>query len=208
MAFTPETLQAVGGVARSGKSRTVWSYATTDSEATVNAAGYFADQRFAMRVGDCLIRTQLDEAGAHVETGIHVAVTKTPSSVTFATVELNVTTSTGMPLEGGAFTGLVGLTVNDAVTCAGANLAAATLLTKQFNRLGTCGANEGAKLHPDTPIGAEIIVLNDTANDAKIYPPTGSDAIGADSAGTATVVPAGLTMKFRRVGESQWRAYS
>lgn len=206
MAFNELMLQAIGGLARSGRAARLWAYTTTDSESTVNGAGYFANHRFAMRVGDHIFRTTVDDAGAYVASGIHVVTTKTASAVTCATVSLTIGVSSGMPLTGGAFTGLVGFTVADAVACAGSDLSGATLLTAQFNRLATCSASQGAKLHPDTPTGAEIEILNDTANDARIYPPTGSDAINADSAGAATIVPAGLLMKFRRTGATQWRA--
>ncbi len=206
MAFTPATLQIIGGQSRVVEAARVWAYTTQDNEATVNSAGYFGDQRFAMRIGDIIIRTTIDVNGAHVETGIHVVTTKTATLVTCTTANLNIATSDGMPIAGGAFTGLVAFTVSDAVACAGSTIADATPLTAQWNRLATCAPNQGAGL-PEAEIGAEIAVLNDTANDARLYPHEAGAAINALSAGEAVVVPAGLLMKFRRTGTSQWRAY-
>lgn len=206
MAFIATNLQVIGGQARSAKAARVWAYTTTDTEATVNGAGYFGDQRFAMRIGDLIVRTTVDGAGAHVETGLHVITTKTASLVTCITAVLAVSTGTGMPTTGGVFTGLVGFTVDDAVACAGSTISDATALTAQWNRLASCSANEGAGL-PNASTGVEIGVLNDTANDARIYPHAAGAAIGGLGAGVAQILPAGLLMKFRRTGVSQWRAY-
>lgn len=205
MAFDPSMLSPIGASSRAGHAATVWAYTTTDNEAAVNAAGYFASQRFAMRVGDFIIRTQLDGAGAHVETGLHVVTVKTAALVQCATAELVAGSSTGLPLTGGTLTGLLALTVDD-IAAAGADQAGATELTAQRNRVSTCAAGAGVRLSSEAGVGVTQHIRNDTANDLKIYPPTG-ETLGDLSANAADTLPAGQTVEITKMGESAWRVF-
>ena len=199
MAFTPDTLQAIGGLPRSGKGGRLWSYTTTDTEATVNGAGYFAEQRFAMRVGDCMIRTQLDGSGAHVETGFHVLVTKTPSSVTWATAELNVATSTGLPLDGGTLTGWLGLTTNLTATATGTNLATSAETDAQFTMITGGAADTGMALPAVDDV--EFKYKNATATTKKIWP-AADKTINGLALGEAWELPSGLSQAFIQKGSA------
>jgi len=194
MSFNARMLQPIGGQGRSGNAAIMWAYTTTDNEATVNGAGYFGDQRFAMRIGDIIFRTTVDGSGAHVETGLHLVTTKTATMVQCITAVLQVSTGTGLPTTGGTLTGLLGLTTNFTITATGTNAATAFLIADQSNIITGGAANTGVIL-PDFD-GAQIRIKNDTATDKFVYPFTGGTIDGAAS----LTLPAGLNTTFVQKG--------
>ncbi len=204
MTFNPRMLQPIGGQGRSGNAAVMWAYTTTDNEAAVNAAGYFGDQRFAMRLGDIIFRTTLDGSGAHVETGLHLVTTKTPNLVQCITAVLQVTTGTGMPTSGGTFTGFVGYTTDDAVSAAGTIQADATALTKQYSTVTACAAGAGVRLPAVS--GAPVGIHNATAETVKIWPDTGAKIADLATNANDSLEP-GRSVILVKMGATQWRVF-
>jgi hypothetical protein len=60
----------------------LWFYRTTDDATAVNAANYWAPSWPLMRVGDQVLRTTFDGAGAPVSTGTHVVISATRTAAT------------------------------------------------------------------------------------------------------------------------------
>jgi hypothetical protein len=60
----------------------LWFYRTTDDAAAVNAANYWGPSWPLMRVGDQVLRTTFDGAGAVVSTGTHVVTSATRTAAT------------------------------------------------------------------------------------------------------------------------------
>ena len=69
------------------------------------------------------------------------------------------------------------------VTAAGVAAATATALTTSLNVITTCTEAACGVILPANDIGDSITVINATANNARVYPPTG----GAFNGGTANV---------------------
>jgi hypothetical protein len=69
------------------------------------------------------------------------------------------------------------------VTAAGATQATATALTSALNVITTCTEAAGGVQLPVNDIADSIVVINATANNCRVYPPTG----GAFNGGTANV---------------------
>jgi hypothetical protein len=74
MPFSLSSLQHIGGG--------LWSYRTTDTAAAVNAANYWGQSWPLMRVGDQVLRTTFDGAGAVVSHGTHVVISATRTAAT------------------------------------------------------------------------------------------------------------------------------
>jgi len=81
--------------------------------------------------------------------------------------------------------GYLGQTVDTSVACISTVQASARLLTASFNVLKTSvtAANDSVRLPGMFP-GATIMVVNDTTQSAKVFPPTGGqiNALGANAA--------------------------
>lgn len=60
----------------------LWFYRTTDDAAAVNAANYWGASWPLMRVGDQVIRTTFDGAGAVASNGIHVVTSASRTAAT------------------------------------------------------------------------------------------------------------------------------
>ena len=92
------------------------------------------------------------------------------------------------------------------ITAAGADQSAATAMTTTYNVVTTAAANQGVKL-PDCAAGLEILVLNDTANNIKIYPTTG-EAIDGGSANAPVDLSPATSVKLVGVSATKWNRLS
>lgn len=81
-----------------------------------------------------------------------------------------------------------------AVTAAGANQGAAYQLLKYFNVVTTATADQGVKL-PLASTGKAVVVINQTANNVKVYPGT-ANYINGLAVNVAIDLPAGTSLQF------------
>ena len=123
----------------------------------------------------------------------------------------NVTLGT-LSASTGTFTGnitaqaYVVSSISAGVSAAGTDQAGGTALTKRFNIVTSATANQGVKL-PDCAAGLEILVLNDTANNIKIYPTTG-EAIDGGSANAPVDLSPATSVKLVGVSATKWNRLS
>jgi len=93
--------------------------------------------------------------------------------------------------------------VQTGISAAGATLATATDLTKDFNVVSTVAAGTGVSLMPTTG-GMSIIVVNTGANALNVYPDSASAQIDSLGVGTAFSLPVGARIMFFSVSSTQW----
>lgn len=98
------------------------------------------------------------------------------------------------------------LSTSASITAAGSTQGAATALTKTYNVVGTATADQGIKL-PDTAVGLEAFILNDTSVNIKIYPTSG-ESIDAESANAAVSLGAGHSLTLVGVSATKWNRMS
>lgn len=138
-------------------------------------------------------------SAASVNAGTITATGAISGASVFATIA-NFTTISGQtatlstiqaPASGLAMTGLVSFTgyfagtVDTSVACISTAQASARLLTAATNiiKSSTTAANDSVRL-PGLYAGVQFIVVNDTTQSAKVFPPTGSqiNGLGANAA--------------------------
>jgi hypothetical protein len=104
---------------------------------------------------------------------------------------------------------LAPLTVSDAVSAAGTDLAGATALTTDANTVTTCAAGAGVKFRAaaSDPIGSQRFVFNDTANTLLQYPDSGSQIASLGANNPDSIFP-NTGKIYVRMGATQWRVFS
>lgn len=102
----------------------------------------------------------------------------------FGSVTAVTTMAAGTTVSAGTF--LQGSTASNVTAHAGGTKAAATALTAQFNRIGTCATTDDSVLLPAAAKGRFMVVFNDGAAAARVFG-AGTDTI--DGVATATGVP-------------------
>jgi hypothetical protein len=96
--------------------------------------------------------------------------------------------------------------VSDSLTAfAGGGQASATALTAYINRVTTVATAADSVKLPSATAGADVIVINATANSMNVFPVTGS-YINALSVNTALAVAAGKTVHFVCPVAGRWYA--
>ena len=118
------------------------------------------------------------------------------------TVSVTSVATTGALSIGGSST----LSTSATVSAAGTVQGDATALTKSYNIVTTASANQGVKL-PDTAAGLETFILNDTANNLKVWPNTG-ESIDGGSANAAVDLAPGHSLKLIGVSATKWNRLS
>ena len=98
------------------------------------------------------------------------------------------------------------LSTSATVTAAGSDQSGSTALTLSYNIVTTASANQGVKL-PDCAAGLEAFILNDTANNLKIYPNTGESIDGGASNAAVDLAP-GHSVKLIGVSATKWNRLS
>jgi len=104
---------------------------------------------------------------------------------------------------------LAPLTVSDAVSAAGTDLAGATALTTDANTVTTCAAGAGVKFRAaaSDPVGSQRFVFNDTANTLLQYPDSGSQIASLGANNPDSIFP-NTGKIYVRMGATQWRVFS
>ena len=138
------------------------------------------------------LNTDKYESGSNVSLG---TISGTTVNVT------SVTTTAGL-VVGGSST----LSTSATVSAAGTDQSGGTALTKSYNIVTTCAANAGVVL-PDCASGLEAFILNDTANNLKVYPASG-ESIDGGSANAAVDLAAGHSLKLVGVSATKWNRLS
>ena len=123
-------------------------------------------------------------------------------TISGTTVTVTSVATTGALSVGGSRTSSTSATIS----AAGADQAAATAMTSTYNVVTTATADQGVKL-PDCAAGLEILILNDTANNIKIYPSTG-EAIDGGSANAAVDLGPATSLKLVCVSATKWNRLS
>lgn len=95
--------------------------------------------------------------------------------------------------------------LRDNITAAGANLAAATLISEEVNFVTTVPASSGVRLDSIIPVGEIQEVVNLGANALNVYPHSASGTINGGVAGAAQSVATGKTARFLRRSVTDWR---
>lgn len=97
--------------------------------------------------------------------------------------------------------------VASSVAAAGSTLAAATLLTSQYNIVTSSTASTaiGVKLNTaNMTLGTIVTIINATANTISVYPNTSSGKIGLGTAGAASTLATGVAGNYMYVSSTQW----
>ena len=121
----------------------------------------------------------------------------------------NVTLGT-LSASTGTFTGnitaqaYVVSSISAGVSAAGTDQAGGTALTKRFNivTLATAASAEGVVL-PDTSLGLDVEILNDTSVTIKVYP-NGTETIDGGSASAAVNLASKHSLKLVGTSASNW----
>lgn len=94
MAFTIANLQPIGGQTRKGQSPAIWSYATLDTHATVDTAGYFNDAANLLGIGDIIHvvvwSTAIGTGGTVSTYGTHIVNANASGVVDVANVTVGI----------------------------------------------------------------------------------------------------------------------
>lgn len=101
----------------------------------------------------------------------------------------------------------LGDTQDDSITANGVTLAAGYAITKSINRLTTvvAGVNDAVTL---PAIGAtkysKIVIRNDTAANAQVFPNSATEAIDANAGGAGVALAAGTAATYCVVSSTRW----
>mgnify|MGYP003652797440 FL=1 len=119
-----------------------------------------------------------------------------------ATLTVTSVATTGSLNVGGSRTSSTSATIS----AAGTTQSGATAMTTTYNVVTVALGNAGVRL-PDTAAGLEILILNDTANNIKIYPNT-SESIDGGAANAAVDLSPGTSLKLVGVSATKWNRLS
>lgn len=137
----------------------------------------------------------------------------TTAGIVTTAAQTNITslgTLTGLTLNGAlsgtsiSASGFMLSSVNAGISATGTDINSAYGLTKQINVVtsATWGTADGVRL-PATTLGMTVIIINTTASNMKVYPPSGS-AINSLTTNVYHQLGAGARLMFVATSTSQW----